>query len=402
MELAQVQPQAQELGIMDRLRNTRLGQAAAALVLTIGLGGAGLMESASASADAPAPNVSFALGIASANESANLTLNANATTSVIGNVIIGEDVHPEATIPAKGCHFYKNFTNTEKNAEGVLVPFPDHNAELCPNPNKKERDEGYPDIKVRGGGSGRDCGNPARPNIAPHLVTKVLTLPKLDIDVTLQGSAQVEADTECGFAEADVNVKEQVNLLTLLRMSASQQRALLAKLKNSVTGKVEASGNCAPAAPVAPVTPVTPVTPVIPPPPVTPPTCATTPTLPGCETPPSITPETTAEPVILPQLGDSISSTEQLCVLAASNPTSDGTPTVAMKVISGEGTMSGSYQDPENSAPGNICATYSTVLDQTPGNVTVEATATDTTNVVPADQTANATFMFATQQDTGF
>lgn len=263
MELAQVQPQEQESGMINQLRS-RLGHAAAVIALSMGFGGAGLMESASASADAPAPNVNFVMGIANANASANLTLNANAKTSVIGNVVIGEDVHPGAAIPAEGCHFYKNFTNTEEGANGQLIPFEDHNAELCPNPNKKEREEGYPDIKVKGGESGRDCGNPARPIVAPHLVTKVLTLPKLDIEVNIEGSAEAIADSACSSGESELQVHEQVNLLTLLRMSAAKQRKLLANLKKSITGETSASAVCAPVAPVAPITPITPIIPPTP------------------------------------------------------------------------------------------------------------------------------------------
>jgi hypothetical protein len=218
------------------------------------------------------------------------------------------------------------------------------------------------------------------------MVRKVLTLPSLNIKVTLQGSAEALADTECGFAEAEVNVKEVINLRTLLRMTRAKQQALLNSLKNSVNGEVKAEGECTPQAPVTPTTPVTPGQPQ-----------------PQPETPPSIIPETTLEPVILPPAGDTTPSTDQLCVFTEANPASDGTPKVTWQVLTGEGTvMTNSYQDPQNPAAGNLCTTYSTTFDQTPGNVTVEATALDSTNTIPDDQTASATFMFATQQDTGF
>ncbi len=205
--------------------------------------------------DAAAEPVDVALNITSASESASLQVSANLRTSVVGNVVIGEDVHPELVLPnMKGCHFYKNFVNTEKLANGSLYPFQDHNAELCPNPNKKEREEGYPDVKVSGGESGRDCHNPSRPGLEVKLVRKVITVPKLNMLVTLEGSAKAEANTECGTAEAEVEVKERINLLTLLRETPKQRAQLLKDLKKSVSGKVEASGHCAPALPPAPTT----------------------------------------------------------------------------------------------------------------------------------------------------
>jgi hypothetical protein len=168
-----------------------------------------------------------------------------------------EDVKMYNGINHKKCHWVNGGYNSGRSADGQLQWFHDPvAAKICRNANSPT---GW--VKVKGGQSGRNCGNPYKPQGNPPgpvvngPVTTVGSFDKMNMHVVAKASVELNADVPCpdgakltarstGFALAKVKVTRQMmvsaqsntnNLEVQLRDSAKAQAVAKAQ------GKIEAT-----------------------------------------------------------------------------------------------------------------------------------------------------------------
>lgn len=194
---------------------------------------------------------------ASANEPYTVTGEQVEISGIDYKGTILEDVKMYQDINWKQCQWVNGGYNSGRTADGQLQWFHDPvAAKICRNPHSPT---GW--VKVAGGQSGRNCGNPYKPNGQPPgpvvngPVVTVGSFDKMNMNVTANASVNLSQDITCpdgsklsaqssGVASAKVNVTRQMmisaqsntnNLEVQMRDSAKAQAVAKAQ------GKIEAT-----------------------------------------------------------------------------------------------------------------------------------------------------------------
>jgi hypothetical protein len=213
---------------------------------------------------------------ASANEPYTVTGEQVDIAGIDYKGTILEDVKMYQDINWKQCQWVSGGYNSGRSADGQLQWFYDSvPAKICRSPHSPT---GW--IKVKGGQSGRNCGNPYKPDGQPPgpvvngPVVTVGSFDKMNMNVTAKASVDLSQEVVCpdgsklsakssGFALAKINVTRQMmvsaqsntnNLEVQLRDSAKAQAVAKAQ------GKIEATcGTTEVTPPAEPEKPETPI-----------------------------------------------------------------------------------------------------------------------------------------------
>lgn len=205
--------------------------------------------------------VALALGLSSQGAQANQPYTVTGEQIDVSGInyrgTILEDVKMYQGTEWKKCQWVHGGYNSGRSADGQLQWFHDPvSAKICKNSNSPT---GW--VKVKGGQSGRNCGNPYKPHGNPPgpvvngPVTTVGNFDKMNMDVIAKAAVNLSEEVVCpdgsklsaqstGFAMAKVKVTRQMmvsaqsntnNLEIQLRDSAKAQAVAKAQ------GKIEAT-----------------------------------------------------------------------------------------------------------------------------------------------------------------
>ncbi len=149
------------------------------------------------------------------------------------------DVKIKGKIDRRSCKWVKGGWNSGKDANGKLQYFYDgKRAKVCRN---KKSPTGW--VKVDGGLTGRNCGNPWKFKKPKHVVKNVVMIRNW-IKVTASATAHVRVEGSCGFAEASASASATVKARTYIRGKGAAETLAYAKAKAQATAKASASLNC--------------------------------------------------------------------------------------------------------------------------------------------------------------
>ncbi len=172
-------------------------------------------------------------------------------------VTVGEDmnVKPSVTVNSPQCFWthggFWNSVNTVIGPRSYWDPVP---GKLCPS---KASPSHY--VKVAGGTTGRNCGNPASAKRPVYRVVtgKVLSVRSFaNVPVNIKANVAVEVHDTCGSASASASASVVVNLREYIRSKGQVSANLYAQVVASATAKASAQIVCVPIP-----TPPTPPTP---------------------------------------------------------------------------------------------------------------------------------------------
>lgn len=149
------------------------------------------------------------------------------------------DVKIKGKIDRRSCKWVKGGYNSGKDANGKLQYFYDgKRAKVCRN---KKSPTGW--VKVAGGLTGRNCGNPWR-FTKPKVVVKNVVMIRNWIKVTASATAHVRVEGSCGFAEASATASATVKARIRIEGRGAAETLAYASARAQATAKASASLNC--------------------------------------------------------------------------------------------------------------------------------------------------------------
>ncbi len=407
-----------EQTLADRFRSSRIGRSVAALALSVGLGGAGELAFADSSSAAETQPQTTEVSLASQlpNNVSLTFIGSESHSSVSASDVADGKVTVLSYIRANGlpkeyvnhnrCFWKSGVYNSGETINGPSHPtsanqvawfYDSRDTYVCHVPKSLS-----PTGLAKAGNMGPngqivdDCGNfimttPPKKVIRGKVeLVKSFAHAKLNIHAKAQAEAigHDQNGQVCGTAEAEADAHLKVNVKQYLKHKGAAAVRFYDKLLGKADAHAHAKVNCGASTTVitkeATPPPQTPPTP-----PVTPPEQAPTESL-------VETMLTTAEPLFT-------NSPEQLCVDAeqintdASGNSSTSVPNVTFNVVSGEGTVSGTFGD-QDGDPNHVCATFTSGPDV--GQSEIDAVASS--NDGGTEPAVTQQFTIATMQDSGF
>lgn len=149
------------------------------------------------------------------------------------------DVKIKGKIDRRSCKWVTGGWNSGVDANGKLQWFWDgKRAKVCRN---KKSPTGW--VKVAGGLTGRNCGNPWRFK-KPKVVVQNVVMIRKWIKVTVSATASVRVDGSCGFAEASATATATVKARTYAKGKNAAQVLAYATARAQATAKASASLSC--------------------------------------------------------------------------------------------------------------------------------------------------------------